>query len=105
MQQGAVLGGAKLTAVLPAFGQGLPGDGGEGALEESVVNNVALVVFSFDDPVAGIGVTRAGAGEDRSGLSALRGVYEKRSAGAKGVHFSAPGGAVKPTESMFSLRS
>jgi hypothetical protein len=35
----------------------------------------------------------------------LRGVYEKRSAGPKGVHFSSPGGVVKPTVFMFSPRS
>jgi hypothetical protein len=74
-------------------------------LEEGVVNNVALVVFAFDDPVAGMGVTMAGVGEDGSGLSALGGVYEKRSASAKGVHFSSPDGVVKPTVSMFPLRS
>jgi hypothetical protein len=103
--RGFVRDGAALTAVLSTFVWGLPGDGGEGALEEGVVDDVTLVVFAFDDPVAGEGFTMAGVGEDGRGLSALRGVYEKRSAGPKGVHFSSPGGVAKPTVFMFSPRS
>ena len=101
----ARLWGYELTAVLSLFVGGLPGDGGEGALEEGVVDDVALVVFAFDDPVAGMCFAMAGVGEDGSGLSALRGVYEKRSAGAKGVHFSSPGGVVQPTICISLLRS
>jgi hypothetical protein len=69
-----------------AFGGGLPGDGSEGALEEVVVDDVALAIFAFDDPVAGEGFALAGVGEDEGGVEALRGVDEKGSAGTKGVH-------------------
>jgi hypothetical protein len=102
---GRGLGGCALTAVLTPFVCGHPGDGGKGALKEGVVDDVAFVIFAFDDPVAGMGFAMAGISEDGRGLGALRGVYEKRSAGAKGVHFKSPGGVVKPTENMFSLRS
>ena len=86
-----------LGAVVSAFVGGFPGNGGEGTLKEGVVDDVALVIFAFDDPVAGEGFTMSGVGEDGGGLGALRGVYKKRSAGAKSVHFSSPGGAVMPT--------
>jgi hypothetical protein len=80
--------GAKdyLTAVVTAFVRWLPWDGSEGALEEGVVDDVALVVFAFDDPVAGKGFALAGVGKDDGRLLALRGIDEKRSAGPKGVH-------------------
>jgi hypothetical protein len=94
-----------LAAVVSSFVRGLPGDGGEGALEEGVVDDVALVVFAFDDPVAGVDFALAGVGEDGRRLSALRGVYEDRSAGAKGVHVSSPGGVVLPTRLMIPPRS
>jgi hypothetical protein len=69
-----------------AFAGRLPWDRGKGALEEAVVDDVALAVFTFDDPVAGIGFALAGVGEDQGGVEALGGVYEKRSAGAERVH-------------------
>jgi hypothetical protein len=69
---------------MTTFAGGRPGDRSEGALEEGVVDDVALVVFTFDDPVAGIGLALSGVGEDGSRLGALRGVNEKRSASAKG---------------------
>jgi hypothetical protein len=47
--------GGGLAAVVAAFARGLPGDRGKSALEEGVVDDVTLVIFSFDDPVAGIG--------------------------------------------------
>jgi hypothetical protein len=75
-----------LAAVVAAFAVGLPGNRSEGALEEGVVDDVALAVFAFDDPVAGVGFALAGVGEDEGGTLALRGVHEKRSAGAKRVH-------------------
>ncbi len=75
-----------LAAVVAAFAGWLPGDWGKGALEEGVVDDVALAIFSFDDPIAGIGFALAGIGEDQGGVKALRGVYEKGSAGAEGVH-------------------
>ena len=71
---------------MAAFARGFPGDRGKGALEEGVVDDVALVIFSFDDPVAGIGFALSGVGEDEGGVEALRGVDEKGSAGAKRVH-------------------
>ena len=71
---------------MATFVGGLPGDRGEGALEEGVVDDVALVIFSFDDPVAGIGFALSGVGKDDGGVEALGGVDEKRSAGAKSVH-------------------
>src|SRR6267154_2615316 len=66
-----------LTAVVAALAGGLPGDRGKGALEEGVVDDVALVIFSFDDPVAGIGFALSGVGEDEGGVEALDGVDEK----------------------------
>ena len=71
---------------MAAFVGGLPWDWGKGALEKGVVDDVALVVLAFNDPVAGIGFALSGVGEDDGGVEALGGVYEKRSAGAKRVH-------------------
>ena len=71
---------------MTAFVGGLPWDGGKGALEEGVVDDVALVVLAFNDPVAGKGFALSGVGEDDGGLEALRGVYQKGPAGAKRVH-------------------
>jgi len=71
--------------VAPFVGR-LPGDRGEGALEEGVVYDVALVIFTFDDPVAGIGFALSGVGEDGGGVEALRCVDEKGPAGTKRVH-------------------
>ena len=82
------MGSAELTTVVSSFVRGLRSDGSEGELEEGVVDDVALVVFAFDDPVSGIGFAMAAVSEDRGGLSALCGIYEKRSAGKKGVHLS-----------------
>ena len=77
-----------LAAVVAAFARRLPGDGGKSALEEGVVDDVTLVVFAFDDPVAGIGFALAGVSEDEGGVEALSRIYKKWSAGAKGVHQS-----------------
>jgi hypothetical protein len=76
----------RLAAVVAAIARGLPGDRGKGALEEGVVDDVALVIFSFDDPVAGVGFALPGVGEDEGGVEALCGVDEKWPAGAKGIH-------------------
>ena len=88
MQQGRgfVRDGAALTAVLSTFVWGLPGDGGEGALEEGVVDDVTLAVFAFDDPVSGIGFALAGVGKDKGRVEALGGVHQERAAGAEAVH-------------------
>ena len=79
-------GSGTLAPVMAAFARGRPWDRGEGALEEGVVDDVALVVFPFDDPVAGIGFALSGVGKDGGGVDALGGVDKKRSAGAKSVH-------------------
>jgi hypothetical protein len=71
-----------------AFAGWLPGDWGKGALEEGVVDDVALAVFAFDDPVSGIGFALAGVGEDQGGVEALGCVDEKGSAGAERVHLT-----------------
>ena len=76
------------AAVVTAFIGWFPWDRGEGALEEGVVDDVTLVVFAFDDPVAGVGFALAGVGVDQSGVETLCGVDEKGSAGSKGVHES-----------------
>jgi hypothetical protein len=75
-----------LAAVVAAFARGFPWNRCEGALEEGVVDDVTFAVFALDDPVAGIGFTLAGIGEDDRRVEALGGVYEKRSAGAERVH-------------------
>jgi hypothetical protein len=76
----------RLAAVVAAFPGGLPGDRRKGALEEGVVDDISFVIFAFDDPVAGIGFSLSGVGEDEGGVEALRGVDEKGPAGAKRVH-------------------
>ena len=70
--------------------RGFPGNGSEGALEEGVVDDVAFVIFAFDDPVARIGLALSGVGEDESGVGALGGVDEQGSTGAKRVHETLP---------------
>ncbi len=80
--------GPGLAAVVAAFAGRLPRDRGKGALEEAVIDDVALAVLAFDDPVAGKGFALAGVGEDQGGVEALGGVDEKRSAGAEGVHLT-----------------
>ena len=68
------VGSQRLTAVVTTFVRGLPGDRSKGALEEGVVDDVAFVILSFDDPVAGIGFALSAVGEDHCGVEALRGV-------------------------------
>lgn len=88
---------------MSSFVRGLRRDGSEGELEEGVVDDVALVVFAFDDPVSGIGFAMAAVSEDSGGLSALCGIYEKRSAGKKGVHLSfLLAGVVQPDHVYFT---
>jgi hypothetical protein len=88
-----------------AFVRRLPRDGGEGALEEGVVYDVALVIFAFDNPVTGEGLALAGVCEDGGGVSALCGVYQKGPASPKGVQSSSPDGVDLPTVSMIPLHS
>lgn len=75
------------TAVAAPFVHGLPWDRSEGALEEGIVYYIALVVFAFDDPVAGQDFALTNIGEDDGWLSALFCFYEKRSAGPKCFQF------------------
>jgi hypothetical protein len=49
----------ELTTVVATFAGRLPGDGCKGPLEEGVVDDVALVVLAFDDPVAWVGFALA----------------------------------------------
>ena len=92
------------TVVAPLVGW-LPWDGNKGALEEGVIDDIALAIFALDDPVAGKDFALTGVGEDEGGICALFSVYQKRSAGPEGVQSSSPVGAVLPTRSMSSLRS
>jgi len=77
----------ELTAVVASFVHGLPGDGGEGALEKGVVDYIALVVFAFDDPVAGKDLALTSIGKDDGWLTALFCLYENWSASPKGFQF------------------
>ena len=89
---------------MAAFARGLPGDGGEGALEEGVVDDVALAVFALDDPVTGKDFALTGVGEDEGGIRALFGVYQKGPAGTEGVQSRSPDGVVLPKKYISSLR-
>jgi hypothetical protein len=66
--------------------RGFPGNGSEGALEEGVVDDVAFVILTFDNPIAGIGFALSRVGEDKSRVDALGGIDKKGPAGAKRVH-------------------
>jgi hypothetical protein len=99
------LGDQKLCTVVAPFVGWLPWNGNEGALEEGVVDDVALAIFALDDPVTGEDFALAGVGEDEGGICALFSVYQKRSAGPEGVQSSSPVGVVLPTRYMSSLGS
>ena len=94
----------ELAAVVTSFAGGLGAHRREGALKERVINNVALVVFPLDDPVAGKDLALADVGEEDGGVLALFCFYEKRSAGAKGLQLSLLGGVVLPTMSISAPR-
>ena len=87
----------ELCAVIATFVGWIPWDGNEGALEEGVIDDVALVIFAFYDPVASKDFAFAGVGEDGGGICALLCVYQKGPAGAEGVQSSSPVGVVLPT--------
>ena len=95
----------ELCAVVASFVGWIPWDGNEGALEEGVIDDIALVIFALDDPVTGEDFALAGVGEDEGGICALFSVYQKRSAGTEGVQSSSPVGVVLPTRYISSLRS
>jgi hypothetical protein len=87
-----------------AFAGRFPGDRSKGALEEGVVDDVAFVIFSFDDPVAGIGFALSGVCEDEGGVEALGGLDEKGSAGAKRAHEIFSGGIMSPPKTFQHLK-
>jgi hypothetical protein len=81
--------------VTPFFG-GLPWHGGEGPLEEGVIDDVTLVIFALDDPVAWENLAFSSVCEDRCRASALLGFYQEGSAGPKGLQGGSPAGDVRP---------
>jgi hypothetical protein len=89
--------------VTPFFG-GLPWHGGKGPLEEGVIDDVTLVIFALDDPVAWENLAFSSVCEDRCGASALLGFYQEGSAGPKGLQLSTPDGVVLPTRSISTPR-
>ena len=95
----------ELCAVVATFVGWIPWDRSEGALEEGVIDDVALVIFALDDPVAGKDFALTGVGEDEGGICALFSVYQKGSAGPKAVQSSSPVGVVLSTRYISSLRS
>ena len=95
----------ELCTVVASFIGWIPCDGNEGALEEGVIDDVALVIFAFDDPIAGKDFALTGVGEDKGWIFALLCVYQKRPAGTEGVQSSSPVGVVLPTRYMSSLCS
>jgi hypothetical protein len=99
------LGDQELCTVVASFVGWIPRDGNESALEEGVIDDVALVIFALDDPVTGKDFALAGVGEDEGGICALLCVYQKGSAGAEGAQSSSPVGVVRPTRYISSLRS
>src|SRR5271165_4575504 len=82
---------AGLLVVFP----GISLERGEGALEKGVVDDVALAVFSANDPVAALDVAEAEVGGDGLIFLALRGVDEQWPACTKSTHDSSAG-RVKP---------
>jgi hypothetical protein len=70
----------------------IPWDGDEGALEEGVVDDITLVIFALDDPVAGKDFALADVGEEEGGVFALSCLYEEGSAGSERVQSSSPDG-------------
>ena len=99
------LGDQRLCTVVAPFVGWLPWNGNKGALEEGVIDDIALAIFALDDPVTGEDFALAGVGEDEGGICALFSVYQKRSAGPEGVQSSSPVGGVLLTRSMSSLHS
>ena len=100
-----VVDGQELCTVVASFIGWIPCNGNEGALEEGIVDDVALVIFAFDDPVAGKDFALTGISKDEGGIFALLCVYQKGPASPKGVQFSSPDGADLPTVSMIPLHS
>jgi hypothetical protein len=94
-----------LCAVVASFVGGVPRDGSERSLEEGIIDDVALVILAFDDPVTGKDFTLAVVGEDDGRICALACVYQKGSAGPERFQSSSPVGVVRPTGSISSLCS
>ena len=68
----------------------LPGNGRKSTLEEGIVYDVVLVVFSFDDPVTRANLTLSQIGDYRGSLRALTRLYQQRSSCTKCIHRFAP---------------
>ena len=100
-----VVDGQELCTVVASFIGWIPCNGNEGALEEGIVDDVALVIFAFDDPVAGKDFALTGISKDEGGIFALLCVYQKGPAGTEGVQSSSPVGVVLPTRYISSLCS
>ncbi len=79
-----------LGSVVASFVGCVPWDGNEGALEEGIIDDVALVIFALDDPVTGKDFALAGVGEDEGGICALCCVYQKGPAGSERFQSSSP---------------
>ena len=62
---------ASLASVVAPFGHGFATHWSERSLKECVVYNVALVIFAFDDPVAGECFTLADTRKENGGVTAL----------------------------------
>jgi len=93
MVSAAVVAG--LLVVFPGIGL----ERCEGALEKGVVDDVALAVFSANDPVAALDVAEAEVGGDGLIFIALRGVDEQWPACSKCTHESSAG-RLKPASTI-----
>jgi hypothetical protein len=51
-------------------------DGCKSALEECIIDDVALTVFAVNDPFASIYVPKPGVGRNGAGILALLGVHQ-----------------------------
>ena len=77
---------AELAAVASSFVLNFGGDRSKGSLKKSVINDIAFVVLSDDDPVAGERLSFASWSKQGSWAATLRSFDEKRSARAVGSH-------------------
>ena len=101
-----VCANAESAAIIASFVRRFPRDWGKCSLEEGVVNYVTLVIFAFDDPVAGKDFALPAIGEDYACMRALLGLYKKWSAGPEGFHLIfSPSGVVQPPRCISSLCS
>jgi hypothetical protein len=73
-----------------SFFDRLPGNGRKSALEKGIVYDVVLVIFAFDDPIAGANLAFSHVGSDRGSLCALTRLYQQWSSCTKSIHGLAP---------------